>query len=227
MENYICIKGKKTALTIEQLKELGFPVESPLADLVKEVRAGKLPFIPGKIIEDFGMKFKILSYDHDASAENPLACTVTLMCLNAPKHRMHDGSCPGGWEDSELRKWLNNEYIKTLPFGLQELIHPTIRKSNDSEGHYHTTNDRLFLPTESELFGSAIYSACECGPRYSAFHTSKDRIVTNENGYGDCLWTSSAYAGDSTYFAYVYNSGTVGYACVSNALHAPFCFQLS
>jgi len=74
MENYICIKGKKTALTLEQLKELGFSIDSPLTDLVNEVRAGKRPFVPRTVIEDFGMKFKIIGYDHDVCAENPAAC---------------------------------------------------------------------------------------------------------------------------------------------------------
>lgn len=227
MENYICINGKKTALTDEQLKELGFYVDSPLTDLVKEVRAGEKPFTPGKVLEDFGLKFKILGYDHDVGAENPDAPTVTLMCLKAPEHRMHGGSCPGGWEDSELRKWLNLDFAKTLPTGLQELIRPTVRPSTDSQGRIHTTTDRLFLPTESELFGSAIYSACESGLRYPIFSTSKDRIVTDEDGGRDCWWTSSAYAGNTTSFVLVNNAGYVYYYNASNALRAPFCFRIS
>ena len=227
MENYICIKGKKTALTDEQLKELGFYVDSPLTDLIKEVRDGKKPFTPGKVLEDFGLKFKILGYDHDVGAENSDAPTVTLMCLNAPEHRMHGSFCPGGWEDSELRKWLNLDFAKTLPTGLQELIRPTIRKSTDSQGRIHTTTDRLFLPTESELFGSAIYSACECGLRYPVFSTSKDRIVTAENGDGDWWWTSSVMVGSTTSFVLVSNNGYVGNYSTSGAFRAPFCFHLS
>lgn len=78
MENYICINGKKTVLTVEQIKELGFPIDSSLADLVREVRAGKQPHLPGKVLEDFGMKFKIIGYNHDADVVNPSAPTVTL-----------------------------------------------------------------------------------------------------------------------------------------------------
>lgn len=228
MDNYICINGKKTILTPEQIKELGFPVSSPLADLVKDVRAGKQPYHPGKVLEDFGRKFKILGYNHDAAADATAAYTVTLMCLDmTPEHRMHGGSCPGGWEDSELRKWLNNDYFKTLPTELQKMIHPTIRKSNDSSGRIHTTEDKLFLPTESELFGSAIYSACECGERYPAFCTSKDRVVVDEDGDGRWYFTSSAYAGNSTSFVLVYYLGYVGTNSASSAIRAPFCFHLS
>lgn len=228
MENYICINGKKTVLTVEQVKELGFPIDSSLADLVREVRAGKQPYLPGKVLEDFGMKFKIIGYNHDADVANPSAPTVTLMCLNmTPEHRMHGGSCPGGWEDSEFRKWLNRDFFKTLPAELQKMIRPAIRKSSDSSGMIHTTDDKLFLPTESELFGSAIYSACECGERYPAFATSKDRVMVDEDGDRRWYFTSSARAGSSTSFVSVGNGGLVYSSRASGAARAPFCFQLS
>lgn len=228
MENYICINGKKTALTDEQLKELGFAITSasPLTELVEGVRKCEKPFSPGTMVEDFGLKFKILGYDHDRDAESPNAPTVTLMCLNAPKHRMHGDSCPGGWKNSEMRDWLNHEHFKTLPKGLQELIRPAIRTSVDSRGNTHSAADWLFLPTESELFGSAIYSIYECGLRYPVFSTSKDRIITDEDSRS--YWcTSSAAAGNATIFVCIDGNGYVGNALASAALRAPFCFILS
>ncbi len=228
MESYICIKGKKITLTMEQVKELGFSVDSPLTDLVKEVRAGKRPLVPGKEIEDFGMKFKIIGYDHDVNAETPAAHTVTLMSLVlAPEHRMHSGPCPDGWAGAELRDWLNDGFFKTLPIDLRKLIRPTIRKSNDSRGNIHTATDKLFLPTESELFGSAIYSACECGDRYEAFVTSETRIVVDKDGDKRCYFTSSACAGNPAHFVLVSSYGLVDYSCAYSELRAPFCFQLS
>lgn len=229
MENYICINGKKTTLTDEQVKELGFSINSPLNDLVEAVRKGCEPYKPGVILEDFGMRFKVLDYDHDLKPNIPEAKTVTLMSLTlAPEHRMHNREfCPNGWEGSELREWLNGDFFKMLPAGLKDLIRPTVRQSNDSKGHIHTTLDKLFLPTESELFGSAIWSACECGPRYAAFHCSADRVVTDEDGDKRWYFTSSAYAGASAGFVYVSNGGPVNGGSASYAYRAPFCFQLS
>lgn len=228
MENYICINGKKTTLTDEQVKELGFPINSPLNDLVKAVRKGCELYKPGAILEDFGMRFKVLDYDHDLNPNNPEAKTVTLMSLTlSPEHRMHKGSCPNGWSDSELREWLNGDFFKTLPAGLKDLIRSAVRYSNDSKGNIHTTVDRLFLPTESEMFGSAIWSACECGSRYAAFHCSADRVVTDEDGDGRWYFTSSANAGNSANFVNVTGYGRVSNNSASNAHRAPFCFQLS
>lgn len=236
MENYICIDGKKTPITVELLRELGFPVESsPLTHLVNEVRAGKRPFIPGKIIEDFGMKFKILDYDHDVNADNPEVHTVTLMCVSSTfEHYMNIGRCPNGWEETEMRMNLNKYYFKELPFGLRQMIRPTIRKTNDSKGNIHITTDKLFLPTESEMFGSAIYSISECGNRYEAFHTSNDRIFfsdkekrTDVRTTGYYYFTSSLYKESPDDFVAVDSIGMIDGDNGDRERRVPFCFQLS
>lgn len=228
MENYICINGKKTVLTDEQIRKIGLEIPSPLTDFVNAVHSGNKPLKAGSIIEDFGMKFKVLGYDHDFENESDCVPTATLMSLTlSPPHRMLSGMCPDGWKDSELRKWLNGEFFDTLPDGLKKLIGLTLRRSNDSNGNIHTTKDHLFLPTESELFGSAIYSACECGARYEAFTCSKDRIVTDEDGDARWYFTSSAFGGNSAAFVCVDSDGNVGNLYASNARRAPFCFRVS
>ncbi|MFR3410766.1 MAG: hypothetical protein ACLTXW_15235 [Christensenellales bacterium] len=85
----------------------------------------------------------------------------------------------------------------------------------------------LFLPTESELFGSAIYSPAECGVRYPAFSTSESRVRVDEDGDTRWYWTSSAYSGNATLFVGVSDSGYSHGAGASAALRAPICFQIS
>lgn len=232
MDNYICINGRKAELTKEQIVALGFsPVGMhKLADLLTITRQGNAPevFKVHDVIEDFGYQFEIIGFNHDEHAHYADRPSVTVMAKGLlPERRMHGGSCPRGWEDSELRKYLNGEFFNSLPEELRKLIQPTRRKSNDSEGNIHVTTDLLFLPTESELFGSAIYSACECGERYEAFATSADRQRFDSDGDPDWYWTSSAYAGSSTSFVSVYGNGYVHNYNASNAHRAPFCFQLS
>lgn len=43
MNHYICINGKKTSLTDEQVRGLGFPLDSTIEQLVKAVRDGNAP----------------------------------------------------------------------------------------------------------------------------------------------------------------------------------------
>lgn len=232
MKNYICIDGKKVELTPEQLVALGVKSITllRLADLLAATRQGRArdTFKVHDVIEDFGHQFEIIGFDHDKNAEHPERSTVTVMARDLlPERRMHKGSCPGGWKDTELRKYLNEDFFGSLPIELKAMIQPTSRKSNDSKGNIHVTTDLLFLPTESELFGSAICSACECGVRYEAFATSADRCRFDENGDARWYWTSSANAGSSTAFVAVASYGYVSSSNASNAARAPFCFQLS
>ena len=43
--------------------------------------------------------------------------------LSETRPMNEDGGNAGGWKRSDLRKWLNKEFIKLLPDDLQEVIH--------------------------------------------------------------------------------------------------------
>ena len=232
MNCYVCINGKKVALTPEQVKELGIGdgATRGLRALRDALRDGtyKDKYKVRDVIQDFGYNFQIIGFNHDRSSGNKNRPTVTVMAKELlPEHRMNPGRCERGWAGSELRSWLNNDVIKTLPKGLVELIQPTLRTSIDYQGLSHETTDMLFVPTESELFGSAIYSTSECGERYEAFATSADRKRIGDDGDPDWYWTSSAVGGISTNFVYVGSYGDVSVGSASAALRAPLCFQIS
>lgn len=183
MEGYICINGNKTLLTPEQIKELGFcekPVPVQGLALVRDsLRDGSFleRFKLCDVVEDFGYPFEIIGYCHDRAEGDKERPTVTFMAKELlPAHRMHSGACPNGWVDTELRHWLNHDVLESLPDALRELIQPTVRESVDCKGRKHTSTDMLFLPTESELFGSAIFSSAECRVRYPVFSTSESRV---------------------------------------------------
>ena len=183
----------------------------------------------GDVIKDFGYHFEIIGYyrNDPIDPEQITRPSVTLMAKELlPKHRMHGGECPNGWIDTELRKWLNTEVFDSLPNGLKTMIQPTRRLSTDCNGSVRVCGDKLFIPTESELFGSAIYSFCECGERYPAFRDSDRRICYNEKSDPACYWTSSACAGNADYFVLVDSDGQISGYCVSNASYAPLCFRI-
>lgn len=170
MEGYICINGNKTLLTPEQIKELGFcekPVPVQGLALVRDsLRDGSFleRFKLCDVVEDFGYHFEIIGYCHDRAEGDKERPTVTFMAKELlPAHRMHSGACPNGWVDTELRHWLNHDVLESLPDALRELIQPTVRESVDCKGRKHTSTDMLFLPTESELFGSAIFLPLSAG----------------------------------------------------------------
>ena len=84
---------------------------------------------------------------------------------------------------------------------------------------------KLWVFSESEMFGSAIYSPAEDGNRYEAFATSKDRIVNNEDGSACAFWLRSAYVSDSCSFCVAGMSGSAypDFANASRGVALGFC----
>ena len=159
MENYISINGNKSEITPEQLRQLGITVDmsaTSVADIVKRGKA-RDHFKIHDLLTLGGYEMEIIGFDHDRDADN--RTTITLMAKSLlPARRMHSGACKRGWIDTELRKWLNGELIKTLPDDLVSHICNVKKVTHSASGEVFETVDKLFLPSESELFGSAIWS---------------------------------------------------------------------
>ena len=84
---------------------------------------------------------------------------------------------------------------------------------------------KLWVFSESEMFGSAIYSPAEDGNRYEAFATSKDRIVNDEDGSACAFWLRSVYVNNSFAFCVAGMSGSAypDFANASRGVALGFC----
>ena len=230
MNNYICINGKKAELTQEQLQKLGFTgCGRSIAEICEIVKSGKAReyFSIHDTLNLAGYEMEIIGFDHDQTEAG--GHTMTLMAKTLlDNKRMHSGACKRGWIDTELRKWLNKDFIKQLPEELVRRIAPVVKTTHSSSGEVFETVDKLFIPSESEYFGSAIWSDYEDGPRYEAFATSELRVRVDEDGDGDWYWTRSFFGENSTSCARVYYIGAAISGSASNAtIRAPLCFCLA
>ena len=85
---------------------------------------------------------------------------LTLVFTSAPAtHAMNaESSNDGGWEKSEMRSWLNNEFIDALPSDLKGVIVAASKKTNSSAltspGAVSSTSDKLWLLSLVEVSGS-------------------------------------------------------------------------
>ena len=213
--------GKQTEESLELEK---------LVEAVKNGTAQELYKVHDTIAAG-GYDFEIIGFNHDKDFEDPTAYTVTLMAKQlGPERRMHNDYCERGWCDTELRKWLNEEFISTLPGGILRHICAVQKDTHSPGGELISTLDRLFVPSESELFGSAIWADYEDGQRYEAFSTSEKRMRVDEDGDPCWYWTRSltARGGFSTGAAIVRCNG---YASCRSTSHAtgrvPVCFTIS
>ena len=231
MKNYICINGKKAELTEELLHRLGLTncgrTISEICEIVKSGKAREY-FSIHDTITLAGYEMEVIGFDHDKTEAG--GHTMTLMAKTLlPYRRMHSGACKRGWVDTELRKWLNNDVIKQLPEELVRHIAPAVKSTHSSSGEVYETVDRLFVPSESEYFGSAIWSDYEDGPRYEAFATSELRVRRDEDGDADWYWSRSYMSGGSSTGCALVGSG--GYASADSAsltaIRAPLCFCLA
>lgn len=216
--NYLCINGKKTKLTDEQMRQLGItPVESEIAKMSRISKAGEAADyynVHDTIVVD-GITFEIVGIGHDIDASTGRRNTTTLRQVDhLKKSTINSTYCPNGFAFSELDKSLVHSPQNWIP----ESILPYVRKVSKEyvmhNGSIKVMYRKLWVFSESEMFGSAIYSPAEDGERYEAFATSKDRITYGESGSACSAWLRSAYFGDSRLFCVVDTSGFASYSYV-------------
>jgi hypothetical protein len=218
-ENYLCINGKKTELTDEQMRQLGIapiePVEGEIANEIAKMsrisKAGEAADhynVHDTIVVD-GITFEIVGIGHDIDALTGKYNTITLRQVDhIKKSRINPGPCPDGFAASELDNSLMKSPQNWIPESILPYVRNVAKKYVTYDGHIKVVYRKLWLFSESEMFGSAIYSPAEDGQRYEAFATSKDRIVNNENGSACTVWLRSAYVYASYDFCVVASSGS-------------------
>lgn len=226
MDNYICINGKRIELTNEQLATLGVSNPLTLAQLEEWARSGEAANhvkVHDRIMVG-DMELEIVGIGQDTD-ENGCTNTVTLRTTAIVDNRcMNDGAC-NGWRESYMRSWLNNELLNSLPDEIKKHVRPAKKQCRTCDGASYEVVDTIWLFSESEFFGSAIYSPGEEGKRYEAFTTSADRQVSDGDGDTCWYWERSPSSSLSAFFCSVTSSGTAcnDYASYTYGVALGFC----
>ena len=215
-ENYLCINGKKTELTYEQMRQLGItpvePVESDIAKMSRISKAGEAKDhynVHDTIVVD-GITFEIVGIGHDIDASTGRNNTVTLRQVDhIKKSHIDSGYCPEGFAASELDNSLMESPQSWIPESILPYVRNVVKQYVTYDGSIKVIYRKLWVFSESEMFGSAIYSPAEDGKRYKAFATSNYRITFGEKGSA-CLWLRSA-AVDSDAFCMIDAFGGADY----------------
>lgn len=211
-ENYLCINGKKTKLTDEQMRQLGImPVESEIAKMSRISKAGEAKNhynVHDTIVVD-GITFEIVGIGHDIDVSTGRNNTITLRQVDHIKEsRINPGPCHDGFVASELDNSLMKSPQNWIPESILPYVRNVVKQYVTYDGSIKVMYRKLWVFSESEMFGSAIYSPAEDGKRYKAFATSKDRIVNDEDGSACYVWLRSARANSSSSFCMVTTSGS-------------------
>lgn len=116
----------------------------------------------------------------------------------------------GGWDACSRRGWCNNIYFNALPTAWRSMVKTVNKKATagNISSTIKTVQDKIFLPSEIEIFGSTIYSFAGEGAQYQYY---KNAIA---NRYKDPRWTSTYVS--SMYFTRSPSNNTTSY-CIVNA----------
>lgn len=184
---------------------------------ILEAGRGEKTFGLGKMIvkvEGIGAALlKILDYDKDKSAMDPMAHTATVWFERLDfDERPFDEKGSNQWAKCSLRKDINSvEFKSRFEEGFRKLLTPVLKKDDGEED----TLDTFFLLSRKELEGEG---------RYRGIETEKDRIKVNLDGETDWHWTRSAYRGGAGHAWYVPPSGYVfNYYATYAFRFAPAC----
>lgn len=148
-------------------------------------------------------------------------------CLKKSKPMNCSCTNKGGWEESDMRKYLNEEVIKLLPDELREIIKPT-KIVQVWDGKRRETEDKLFLLSQTQVFRrDKKYKEIEPNDSpIDIFKSPRERVKESEGcGIPVNWWLRSPDSCYSLYFCDVITDGTGGssYADASSGVAPAFC----
>lgn len=158
---------------------------------------------------------------------------ISKDCMLTTRQMNTSNTNSGGWPSCKMRTDLNNVVYDLLPQAVKDAIVEKTHKS--SAGGQSTTlvehSDKLWLPTEWEIFGSITYAAgTENGnvnKHYAVFDSAGDRIKhLGTGGAATAWWECSPYVSASTAFCRVTASGEASNESTAASLGVPLCFRI-
>ena len=144
---------------------------------------------------------QIMGFNHDdlADGSGKAGITFGLKEIMTTKVKMNDTNTNvGGWEGSKMYNYLNNEddansIYNQLPEDLRSVIKTVSKKT--SEGNMSTeiitSEDKLFLFSEVEIFGTTTRSASGEGEQYQYYTNGGSKIKSYLSGSSDYWWERS------------------------------------
>ena len=131
----------------------------------------------------------------------------------------------GGWTSCAMRSTHLPAILTLMPSEVRSAIREVNKLT--SAGSYSstikTTADKLFLPSEIEIFGNTTYSVSGEGTQY-AYYKAGNSKVKNRSGSTVDWWERSPTSDDEYSFCCVYRDGSENYFGANSSRGVAFCF---
>lgn len=164
--------------------------------------------------DGYNAKYRVIGFDHDDLADGSGKAPFTWEMVRVYKdNRPINEECTnkGGWDTSDVRKWLNSEFLGLCSDELQSVIRPVIKLSSagDCSREIIKSVDRIFILSEKEVFGRAIYSFPGEGRWYEYYKQEDISYVASDlEGNKKWKWERSSFSDAANTFCVVYANGT-------------------
>ena len=132
----------------------------------------------------------------------------------------------GGFKESNVCRFLNEELFNMLPEDLQEVIseREVLQIVNGEE---ETFNVRLWLPSEYEVFGDYYWASDPEGQQLTYFKDARNRVKCDaKTGERASWWLLSVYGGNSPGACHVNGAGVANNTGTSTGYRVPVCFLI-
>lgn len=169
--------------------------------------------------------FQLIGINHDDLADGSGKASMTFMAVDCvTTHRMNASqSTSGGWASSEMRTFLNGDIYNSLPDYLKEYV-KEVKKPYcaTSGGSVSTANDKVFLASEKEVFGTTSHGDEGSQYAYWAQNNNNNARIKKYGGNDYYWWLRSVWS--STTFCIVYNGGNLDGGSAISASGCVPCF---
>lgn len=160
----------------------------------------------------------------DGSGKAPLTfqlhdCYGTQYGMNASNTNV------GGWGSSDMRNAHLPAILALMPAAVQSGIREVdkLTSRGNLAANIVTKQDKLFLLSEIEVFGSISQSKGGEGTQYDYYKAGNSK-VKNRNGSANSWWERSPSSRYSTRFCFVHSTGIADYNSASYAYGVAFAF---
>lgn len=168
----------------------------------------------------------IIGKNHDDYSDGSGKAPLTFQlhdCYGELKSMNSSNTNSGGWTSCAMRSTHLPAILAMMPTEVQSGIREVNKLTSVGNGSdiIDTTADKLFLPSETEIFGRVQYSKRGEGTQYDYYKAGNQ--MKNQNGSASVWWERSPYDGNS-YYCLVNRNGFADYYGAGNARGVAFAF---
>lgn len=231
--NYTAPASKQCSVTVSLLKD-NF-ADNEWSEIIAACQSGDVPdsWVVGNYknmtINGKAYRIDIIGKNHDTYAAGGTAPLTFQMhdCYDTTYQMNSSNTNSGGWNSCAMRSTHLPAILNLMPAEVKAAIKEVQKKTSagSQSSSIQTTNDKLFLLSEIEIFGSTTYSFAGEGTQY-AYYQAGNSKVKNRSGSAHYWWERSPYSSNSAAFCSVNSNGTANAtsASASRGVAFGFCF---